>query len=108
MDKTRMLLDRAQLGNGDAPRSADAAQIVADQVHDHHVLGVVLLQQIAGGAAGSLDGLRSHRPSAAAQIELRRSGRHLDVLPGETDDAGLRRGIVLPQRMSQTQDIGVR
>ena len=67
--------DAHELGPANAAGLADAAQVIALQVHDHDVLGGVL----AGGAqgfrsparAGALDGHRPDPPAAPGQEELR-------------------------------------
>ncbi len=74
VDQARVLLDGAQLGDGHGARGADPAEVVADQVDDHHVLGVVLLQQVRRGAAGALDraGLDGAARRGAGRARARR------------------------------------
>ena len=51
VDQPGVLLDRAQRrARSTVPVRADPAEVVADQVDDHHVLGVVLGRRSAGGA----------------------------------------------------------
>ena len=63
VDQARVLLDDAQVGDGHGAGGADPAEVVADQVHDHHVLGVVLLQEVRLGASGALDRARLDDPA---------------------------------------------
>ena len=77
-----------QLGHLDRTGPADAAQVVAEQVDDHHVLGPVLRIahqlrrgiRISGGIAmartGSLDRPGFHAPGRIAAQEALRGGRH--------------------------------
>ena len=66
----RVLLQREQLRHPHAAGPADARQVVAQQVHDHHVLGAVLL------ALGQRLAQRRvvHRPEAARPRALDRAG----------------------------------
>ena len=70
-----VLLDGAA-GRGPSTRAgpADAAEVVADQVDDHHVLGVVLGQQVRRRSAGALDraGRRAGRRRGAGRARARR------------------------------------
>src|SRR5690606_26071508 len=67
--ESRVLLDGAQVGHGAG--GADPADVVADEVHDHDVLGIVLLQQVGLGAAGALDRAGLDGAPVAAEEELR-------------------------------------
>ncbi len=75
-------------GTVTVPGSADAAEVVADQVHDHHVLGPVLgrpleLRELRGGLGrvaappgGALDRLGRDGAAGPAQEQLGRERRH--------------------------------
>src|SRR5690606_20712956 len=69
--ESRVLLDGAQVGHGDGAGGADPADVVADEVHDHDVLGGVLLQQVRLGAAGALGRAGLDGAPVAAEEELR-------------------------------------
>ena len=66
-----VLLDAAQVVDLDGARPADAGQVVAHEVHDHDVLGVVLGQQRVGGARGALDGSGRDPLAATQEVRLR-------------------------------------
>ena len=72
MDEPRVLLHGAQARNGHTADLTDAAEVVADQVDDHDVLGVVLLQEVALGAAGAFDGPGMDDLAFPAKEQLRR------------------------------------
>ena len=62
VDQPRVLLDRRTgRGRSRVPVAQTRPEVVADQVDDHHVLGVVLLQQVRLGAPGALDRARTRR-----------------------------------------------
>ena len=77
-----------QVGDPDRAREADPAEVVADQVHDHHVLGPVLgrplelgqlggrLRRIAVAPRGALDRLGRDRVAGPAQEQLGRERGH--------------------------------
>ena len=71
----RMLLEREQLGHADGARPAHAREIVPHQVHDHQVLGPVL---VALGERAAERGV-VHRAEPARPRALDRPG--LDVAP---------------------------
>ena len=77
-----------QFGHGHRPRDRDAAQVVADQVDDHDVLGDVLdrrpqRRRIRVPRQRALDRARRHRLTAAPQEQLRRQRRHRTPLAGQ-------------------------
>ena len=80
--QARVRLDRAQLGNVHRSRLADAAEVVAGEVDDHHVLGVVLAAgaQRRARRRGALDRPGLDVAVVAAQVALRR--RRHDRRPG--------------------------
>jgi hypothetical protein len=71
-----MLLHGAQLRDLDRAGDRHPAEVVADQVDDHHVLGVVLGQQPGCGGSGSLDRAGLHDVALAPQEQLRRGTDH--------------------------------
>ncbi len=81
MGEAGMLLDGEERGHVDRPVLADAAEVVAGQVDDHQVLGMVL------GARGedrpvdgrSLDRTRLDRTTVDAQEQLRRRRHDRDA-----------------------------
>ncbi len=92
MPDARVRLEAEQHGDGDRAGHADPAQVIADQVDDHHVLRAVLRRRLKPGALhgspggvggaprGALDRLGgdSARPGwgmGAAQEQLGRQGR---------------------------------
>ena len=79
-------LEPAEARDADAPRATDTAEVVAQHVHDHHVLGAIL------GAGEQLTGERAIlRPVAAARSgPLDRIG--LDDAPRIDRQERLRRG----------------
>ena len=102
-------LDGHQLRHLDAAQRADAAEVVAQQVDDHQVLGAGLVVGAQrGGAVGVLDrvrgtraavpliGLRLDDPLAVdAQEALGRGAEHRDV--AEAQQRRVRRGVARPQ-----------
>ncbi|MGX1253880.1 hypothetical protein RKD48_006391 [Streptomyces ambofaciens] len=103
-----MLLDGAQVGHRDGARGADPPQVVADQVHDHDVLGVVLLQQVVLGPAGALDRSGLDGAAAAAQEQLGRGSGDLDAVSGQPDRSGVRRRVAAGQQGGQRVHVGAR
>jgi hypothetical protein len=67
---TRVPLDVEQRRHLDAARRGDAAEIVADHVHDHDVLGPVLRRRLQRGALPQVVG----RPQARGAVPF--IGRH--------------------------------
>ena len=81
----RVLLRPAQLGNRHAAVAANASEIVAHEIDDHHVLRPVLgrTEEAAAARLGAavalrraLDGRAEHHDAPAPQEELRREARH--------------------------------
>ena len=105
----RVRLDRAGV--------AEAAQVVAQQVHDHQVFGAVLgvAEQGAaqgpvfhlGGAAGpgALDRLGHHVPPLNTQKALRRHAEHRILLVPE--EAGVGRRVRRHQTLEAAQGVAV-
>ena len=115
----RVLLQREELRHADAAGPADARQVVAQQVHDHHVLGAVLL------ALGELaaQGLVVHRPEAPRPGALDRPGLDLPAVEGQEalgrhaehghvvagEIGAERRGVLVPQpRVERERRLGHR
>ena len=71
-----MRFDRAQLRHRDRAVLADAAEVVAREVDDHHVLGAVLLAPGEGRAVdrGALDRTRHHAVAVDTEEQLGRRG----------------------------------
>ena len=89
--------DLGQRRDADAPGHAHAAQVVADEVDDHHVLRAVLLRRLELGArvgrARALDRIAPHRAAAAGEEQLGRQARHGAPGPGhERGAVGRQRG----------------
>ena len=81
---------RPRLGEGrhaHRARPADAAEVVAHEVDDHHVLRPVLLRRGQLRApvrrARALDRLAAHRAPRAGEEQLRREARHRPPGPGD-------------------------
>ena len=88
VDHVRVGLHGHQLVDADAAVLADAAEVVAPQVHQHHVLGALLgvgqqlVGQLAVGAAaraGAGDRAQLHAPAAHLHERLRRGAGDLEV-----------------------------
>ena len=82
--------DLGERGDADRAGPADAAEVVADEVDDHHVLGAVLLRRGQLGAAvrraRALDRRAAHGAARAGEEQLRREAR--DRAPGPGDERG--------------------
>ena len=101
----RMVLQGEELGDADRARAAHPREVVPQQIHDHHVLGAVLLALGQGAAqrgvvhgtepagAGSLDrpGLHVAAVFIEAEKPLGRGAHHLQ--PVEAQVRGKGRGI---------------
>src|SRR6478609_7728683 len=74
-----MRLDGTELVDGDGPRLADAGHVVAHEVDDHDVLGVVLGQHLLGGRRGALDGPGHETPTPTPEEELRRGADDVET-----------------------------
>ena len=72
---------------------AHPAEVVADEVDDHHVLGPVLGQEVVDGGGRALDRRRPHPVAVAGEEPLGRRRRHLDPVPGQADDGAERRRV---------------
>jgi hypothetical protein len=108
----------AELAHPDAVRAADAGEVIAEQVHNHDVLGPVLLalQQLVpreqvrlgqrGAAAGSLDGAGFHLPVADAEEPFRRGADNLLVTQIEVGPEGRR--VPIPQAQIEVQRTAAR
>ena len=70
-------------GTCDRAELAHAAEIVADEVDDHHVLGAVLRQEAVGGRGRALDRRRRHDVAVAAQEQLGRRRRDVHAVRRE-------------------------
>lgn len=106
VDQAGVLLHGAQLGHGDGAGGADPAEVVAYEVHDHHVLGVVLGEQVGDGAAGALDGARCDVAAGAAQVELGGGGGDLDAVSREPNRSCIGRRITARKQGGECVDIG--
>ncbi len=101
-----MLLDDAQFGDGHCARRADAPDVVADEVHDHHVLGVVLLQEVRLGASGALDRAGFDGPADAAEEEFGGGGGDLDAVHGQANRSCIRCRVALREQRGQRVHVG--
>ncbi len=108
MDQAGVLLDGAQVGHGDGAGGADLADVVADQVDDHDVLGVVLLQQVRLGPAGALDRPGLDGPSVPAEEQLGRGGGDLHAVPRKPNRSCVRRRVAAGQQGGEGVHVGVR
>jgi len=107
-------LNHHQLADADAARNADAAQVVATEVHEHHVLGpllrigqeVLLQGQVFGFVAAAGPGARdrpqgSLDPAAAIGHGLgldHHLGTRANQVPAsEVEEGHVRRGVDHPQ-----------
>lgn len=106
MDQAGVLLHGAQLGDGDGAGGADAAEVVAYEVHDHDVLGVVLGEQVGDGAAGALDGAGLDDAAGPAQEQLRGGGGDLDAAGRKPNRSCVRRGIASREEGGEGVDVG--
>ena len=101
VDEPRVLLDGAQRRRPDRARPADVGQVVAHQVDDHDVLGVVLGQHGRPGPGRPLDRARLHEVTVAAQEQLGRGADHLEAGLRHVDQAGVRRRVALRRARRQ-------
>lgn len=108
VDEARVLLDHAQFGHGHAAGGADDPQVVADQVDDHHVLGVVLVEEVRLGAPGPLDRPGLDDPAVPAQEQLGRGRRDLHAVVREPDGARVRRRVPAREEGGEGVHIGAR
>src|SRR6266540_3652675 len=81
-----VLLDPVQRGHLDGPRLANASEVVAHQIDDHHVLGAVLHRARQLGWVGvsrgcALDWRGEYRAAVSPQEELRGEAGDLCVRP---------------------------
>ena len=91
--QTEVLLDAAQVVDLDGARPADVAEVVAHEVDDHDVLGVVLGQQRVGGARRALDRPRREPVATSHEVGLRRRAGDLEPGLGQVDRRGVRRRV---------------
>lgn len=106
MHEAGVLLDGAQFGDGHGARGADPAEVVAYEVHDHHVLGVVLGQEVGGGAAGALDGSGLDEAAVAAQVQLGRGGGDLHAVRREANRSCEGCGVASREERGEGVDVG--
>ena len=108
-----VLLDREQVRHRDAAGAADRAEVVADQVDDHHVLRRVLRREVRCGPARPLDRPGLEDVAVAAQEQLGRRGHDRDAARGDprvravgqVHDTGVRRGVARRQQLGETRDV---
>ncbi len=108
MDQSGVRFDRAECRDGDGAGAADLAEVVADQVDDHHVLRPVLVPQVLGHPAGALDGAGLDGAPGAAQEQFGGSGGDLGAVRGEADRARVRGRVAAGQDGGQRVDVGAR
>ena len=111
MGQARSALDLEQGGNADGTEFADAAQIVARQVDDHHVLGAVLRARARArsrSAAVPLIGRVSTATTVDAQEQLRRGRheRHTGQRVAERAHRRVRGGVLARQGREQCDRFG--
>ncbi len=113
----RVVLDHHQLGDGDAADLADDAEVVAQQVDDHQVLGVGLfvvgqlgLQRRVLGRVGGARGRPLDRPrldpalAVDREEALRRGADHGDL--AELEEGGEGRRVAAAQVAVEVERIG--
>jgi len=112
----RVALDRQQLGQRDRAGLRDTPDVVAVQVHQHHVLGAVFgvgLQVVGQGRVGHWVGAAppGARQRAAGHGAVGHVHQNLGARPHQHRAAGLqiehvRRGVNHPQRAVHVKRVG--
>ena len=102
-----MVLDREQRRHADRADLADPTEVVADEIDDHHVLGLVLGQEAVGRRRGALDRRRPHQAALAAQEALGRRRRHVQARRRHPHDRGVGRRVADGQGRAERGDVGV-
>ena len=89
-------------GHLDRAEVAHPAEVVADEVDDHHVLGAVLGRQAVGVRGGALDRRRDSTTSPSRRQEpLGRRRGHLAAGRGDAHHGAVRRRVALGQRRAR-------
>ena len=100
-------LDREQRGHLHRAPLAHAAEVVAHEVDDHHVLGPVLgAGSSAATRAVPLIGDERTTAPVARQEALGRRRRHVDAVAGQPHDRAVRRRVALGQGGAERGDVG--
>ena len=101
-----VFLDGEQARHGDRTELAHAAEVVAYEVDDHHVLGAVLGQEPVGRGGSALDRLGLHDVAGSPQEPLGRRRGDMYAVAREPHDGGERRGVALGQCRAESGDVG--
>ncbi len=107
-----MRLELAQCGHVHRSRHAHAPEVVAREIHDHHVLGPVLRAREQPGRRhrGALDRAGLHLPAFDAQESLGGRGHDGDLVADRVgsgaQEGRVRRGVAGFQRAPQRNRIG--
>ena len=108
VDQAGVVLDREQGGHLDRAELAHPAEVVADEVDDHHVLGAVLVGEPARVGRGALDRAGLDDVAVARQEPLGRRGRDVAAVGGEPHDRAVRRRVALGERGAEGGHVGAR
>ncbi len=106
VDQARVLLDPAEVVDLDGARPADGREVVADEVDDHDVLGVVLGEQALGGGGRALDRARGEPVAAADEERLRRGAGDLQPDLGQVDRRGVGGRVARGEARAERGDRG--
>ncbi len=105
VDEAGVGLHPTERGHPHRAEPADPTEVVADEVHDHHVLGLVLGGEAVGRGRRALDGRGPDPVALAAEELLGGGGGHREVRARHPDHGRVGRGVAGGQRGPERGDV---